>query len=91
MAGRETHSWIGVYSEFQRQGEGGWAQCKRCLFSPSCYFFVTNARSQGSFVKYIQQETNARVQIKGIGSGFVDQETGKEHDEPLFIHITYAI
>jgi len=39
-------------------------------------------------VKYIQQETGTRVQIKGIGSGFVDQETGKESDEPLYIHIT---
>ncbi|KAG5637122.1 hypothetical protein H0H81_005715 [Sphagnurus paluster] len=29
----------------------------------------------GSFVKYIQAETSTRVQIKGIGSGFVDQET----------------
>ncbi|TFY59911.1 hypothetical protein EVJ58_g5491 [Rhodofomes roseus] len=43
---------------------------------------------QGMFVKYIQQETNTRVQIKGIGSGFVDQETGHEHDEPMYIHVT---
>jgi len=43
---------------------------------------------QGSFVKYIQQETGTRVQIKGIGSGFIDQETGRESDEPLYIHIT---
>ncbi|THH30201.1 hypothetical protein EUX98_g3970 [Antrodiella citrinella] len=42
----------------------------------------------GMFVKYIQQETGTRVQIKGIGSGFVDQETGQEHDEPMFIHVT---
>lgn len=40
------------------------------------------------FVKYIQQETGTRVQIKGIGSGFVDQETGRESDEPMHIHIT---
>jgi hypothetical protein len=40
------------------------------------------------FVKYIQQETGTRVQIKGLGSGFVDQETGKESDEPMHIHIT---
>ena len=40
------------------------------------------------FVKYIQKETATRVQIKGIGSGFVDQETGQEHDEPMHIHIT---
>jgi hypothetical protein len=43
------------------------------------------------FVKYIQQETGTRVQIKGIGSGFVDQETGKESDEPMHIHITCVI
>lgn len=43
------------------------------------------------FVKYIQQETGTRVQIKGLGSGFVDQETGKESDEPMHIHITYVI
>jgi len=43
---------------------------------------------QGMFVKYIQQETQARVQIKGVGSGFIDQETGQESDEPMHIHIT---
>ncbi|KAF9224167.1 hypothetical protein BS17DRAFT_880164 [Gyrodon lividus] len=43
---------------------------------------------QGVFVKFIQQETGTRVQIKGIGSGFVDQETGRESDEPMHIHIT---
>ncbi|KAI0340370.1 hypothetical protein BDW22DRAFT_416276 [Trametopsis cervina] len=42
------------------------------------------------FVKYIQQETGTRVQIKGLGSGFVDQETGQEHNEPMFIHVTYV-
>lgn len=39
-------------------------------------------------MKYIQQETGSRVQIKGVGSGFIDQETGRESDEPLYIHIT---
>lgn len=43
----------------------------------------------GLFVKYIQQETGTRVQIKGQGSGFVDAETGRESDEPMHIHITY--
>ncbi|EJD54720.1 eukaryotic type KH-domain (KH-domain type I) [Auricularia subglabra TFB-10046 SS5] len=42
----------------------------------------------GMFVKYIQQETGTRVQIKGQGSGFYDSETGKESDEPMHIHIT---
>ncbi|KAH0836838.1 hypothetical protein J3R83DRAFT_8623 [Lanmaoa asiatica] len=45
---------------------------------------------QGVFVKYIQQETGTRVQIKGLGSGFVEQETGKESEEPMHIHITYV-
>jgi KH domain-containing protein len=45
-------------------------------------------RPKGMFVKYIQQETGTRVQIKGQGSGFVDQETGKESEEPMHIHIT---
>ena len=43
------------------------------------------------FVKYIQQETGTRVQIKGQGSGFVDQETGKESEEPMHIHITCVL
>ncbi|KAH7890973.1 hypothetical protein F5I97DRAFT_1840394 [Phlebopus sp. FC_14] len=42
----------------------------------------------GVFVKYIQQETGTRVQMKGVGSGFVEQELGRESDEPLHIHIT---
>ncbi|TFK28567.1 hypothetical protein FA15DRAFT_665283 [Coprinopsis marcescibilis] len=42
----------------------------------------------GSFVKYIQAETSTRVQIKGLGSGFIDQETGQEETVPLYIHIT---
>ncbi|KAG6852595.1 hypothetical protein C0991_010720 [Blastosporella zonata] len=42
----------------------------------------------GSFVKYIQAETSTRVQIKGLGSGFLDQETGQEEPIPLYIHIT---
>ena len=43
------------------------------------------------FVKYIQQETGTRVQIKGQGSGFVDQETGKESEELMHIHITWVL
>ncbi|KAF9530024.1 hypothetical protein CPB83DRAFT_764055 [Crepidotus variabilis] len=42
----------------------------------------------GSFVKYIQSETSTRVQIKGLGSGFIDQETSVEEPVPLYIHIT---
>ncbi|KAH6914020.1 hypothetical protein BKA70DRAFT_1181925 [Coprinopsis sp. MPI-PUGE-AT-0042] len=42
----------------------------------------------GSFVKYIQSETQTRVQIKGLGSGFIDSETGQEETVPMYIHIT---
>jgi len=42
---------------------------------------------KGLFVKYIQQETQTRVQIKGIGSGFVDPETGRESDEPMHVFV----
>ncbi|KIY68053.1 hypothetical protein CYLTODRAFT_436753 [Cylindrobasidium torrendii FP15055 ss-10] len=43
---------------------------------------------QGQFVKFIQQETGTRVQVKGLGSAFIEPDTGKESEEPLFIHIT---
>ncbi|KAK8847451.1 hypothetical protein IAR55_005309 [Kwoniella newhampshirensis] len=41
----------------------------------------------GMFVKYIQAETGARVQIKGQGSGFMESDTGRESDEPMHINI----
>lgn len=43
---------------------------------------------QGLFVKHIQQETSARVQIKGQGSGFIENDTGRESDEPMHVHIS---
>jgi hypothetical protein len=43
---------------------------------------------QGLFVKHIQQETGARVQIKGVGSGFIESDTGRESDEPMHVHIS---
>ena len=41
----------------------------------------------GSYVKHIQQETRCRVQIKGSGSGYTENETGVEADETMFLHI----
>ncbi|KAI9889883.1 MAG: hypothetical protein M1814_004718 [Vezdaea aestivalis] len=41
----------------------------------------------GAYVKHIQQETRCRVQIKGRGSAFVDQQTNQESDEPMFLHV----
>ncbi|PLW06430.1 hypothetical protein PCANC_23551 [Puccinia coronata f. sp. avenae] len=42
----------------------------------------------GMFVKYIQSETGSRVQIKGVGSGFYENDTGAESTEPMHINIT---
>lgn len=41
----------------------------------------------GSYVKHIQQETRCRVQIKGRGSGFLEQDTGRESDEQMYLHV----
>ncbi|KAL1887343.1 hypothetical protein Sste5346_010282 [Sporothrix stenoceras] len=42
----------------------------------------------GAYVKHIQQETGCRVQIKGRGSGFIESSTGRESDEPMYLHVT---
>ncbi|KAK4052613.1 hypothetical protein OIO90_004241 [Microbotryomycetes sp. JL221] len=42
----------------------------------------------GLFVKYIQQETGTRVQIKGTGSGFIETDTGREAEDPMHINVT---
>ncbi|KAK1908351.1 hypothetical protein P3342_009199 [Pyrenophora teres f. teres] len=41
----------------------------------------------GDNVKYIQQETGCKVQIKGRGSGFMEPNSGQESDEPMYLHI----
>ncbi|BDD56408.1 hypothetical protein MPDQ_001276 [Monascus purpureus] len=41
----------------------------------------------GAYVKHIQQRTRCKVQIKGRGSGFVEQSTGRESDEPMYLHV----
>ncbi|KAF2013794.1 eukaryotic type KH-domain (KH-domain type I) [Aaosphaeria arxii CBS 175.79] len=41
----------------------------------------------GDNVKYIQQETGCKVQIKGRGSGFMEPQSGQESDEPMYLHI----
>ncbi|KAH3917159.1 hypothetical protein HBI56_121600 [Parastagonospora nodorum] len=41
----------------------------------------------GDNVKYIQQETTCKVQIKGRGSGFMEPQSGTESDEPMYLHI----
>ncbi|KAJ5938760.1 hypothetical protein N7466_001894 [Penicillium verhagenii] len=41
----------------------------------------------GAYVKHIQQKTHCRVQIKGRGSGFIENSTGRESDEAMFLHV----
>ncbi|EAW10188.1 KH domain-containing protein [Aspergillus clavatus NRRL 1] len=41
----------------------------------------------GAYVKHIQQKTRCKVQIKGRGSGFLEPNTGRESDEPMFLHV----
>lgn len=41
----------------------------------------------GSYLKHVTAESNVRVQLKGIGSGFVDGD-GKESNVQMFMHLT---
>ncbi|KAF2117717.1 hypothetical protein BDV96DRAFT_597604 [Lophiotrema nucula] len=41
----------------------------------------------GANVKFVQQETSCKVQIKGRGSGFLEPNSGTESDEPMYLHI----
>lgn len=44
----------------------------------------------GAYVKHIQQKTRCKVQIKGRGSGFMEPNSGRESDEPMFLHVAYG-
>ncbi|KAG2011909.1 KH domain-containing protein [Coprinopsis cinerea AmutBmut pab1-1] len=82
---------LGSLVEDKRREKRKWPEEKLPVGLESIRNFNVRAKvvgPSGSFVKYIQQETGARVQIKGAGSGFIDQETGREGEEPLYIHIT---
>lgn len=59
----------------------------RAISSKIALRFADFGSLQGMFVKYIQSETGTRVQIKGIGSGFYENETGAEAQEPMHINI----
>ncbi|KAG0378717.1 hypothetical protein BGX24_003004 [Mortierella sp. AD032] len=41
----------------------------------------------GQYVKHVQNETRTRVKLKGQGSGFLEVESGREAEEPLYISI----
>jgi hypothetical protein len=45
----------------------------------------------GANMKHIQQTTNSRVQLRGIGSGYREQLTNEEANEPMFISISYVL
>jgi hypothetical protein len=87
MARRKNPGSLGNDQKFQRSRESSRAIGKLWM-PPLTHEMPITHDTQGMFVKYIQQETGTRVQIKGQGSGFVDQETGRESDEPMHIHIT---
>ncbi|KAI9220230.1 hypothetical protein BC828DRAFT_439043 [Blastocladiella britannica] len=62
-------------------------------FGQDRYF---NVRSKiigprGLYVKHIQAETNVRLQLKGQGSGFCENATGRESDEPLHVHMQTTV
>ncbi|GAB7361507.1 hypothetical protein MBLNU230_g1563t1 [Neophaeotheca triangularis] len=43
----------------------------------------------GENVKYIQTQIgNGRVQVMGHGSGYIDNETGREVDKPMFLNVS---
>lgn len=42
----------------------------------------------GQNVKHIQTETGCKIRVKGRGTGFLERDTGREADVPMYLHIT---
>jgi hypothetical protein len=85
VAGREASHQSGLDEELQRSSQGCWSRSTSFSLAPASPADVFLL--QGMFVKYIQSETGTRVQIKGLGSGFYENETGAESPEPMHINI----
>ncbi|WFD29908.1 hypothetical protein MSPP1_000922 [Malassezia sp. CBS 17886] len=74
-----------------RAREGPWSEEKVFLNMEPLRNFNLRAKIVGPgglFVKYIQNETRVRTQIKGIGSGYLETLTGQEAEEPMHVHLT---
>eukprot|EP01136_Pigoraptor_vietnamica_P026228 Opistho-1_new@7150 len=44
----------------------------------------------GSYVKHIERESGARIQLRGRGSGYLEPVSGKEAFEPLHVHVSHG-
>lgn len=79
--------------DFERDefGRRKWPEEKIEIDMPQIRGFHVRASivgTGGENVKFIQQETRTKIQIKGRGSGWMDHITEKESDEPMHLHIT---
>ncbi|KAI8326263.1 hypothetical protein GQ54DRAFT_294956 [Martensiomyces pterosporus] len=84
----------GYYSRSnQRYGSGGHAQLQDKVYVDIDSERGFNVRAKligtgGENMKYIQNTTGTRVQVRGRGSGFIEGSSGSEAFEPMHLHIS---